>query len=320
MQSRAQSLSSSAYKAEYISALEKYHEALGIKDSQTAPLSKLAEDQSLAIVTGQQLGVYGGPLFTVFKTMTAILLARKYEKELGRPVVPVFWMADEDHDFEEIAWTGMIGRNDYHKILLTQEGKGLPVSEEQVTDQIEEFRSKVKEELFDTDFSKTLINQLTSHYASGKSHVEAFAGLINDWFADEGLLIAGSNFKPIKELLASDFSHSITSSKSIYDSIESKSAEIEKEYYRQVMNGDTNLFYLSDKEGRQKIHAEGDNWTAGEKNWLNDELVSEIENSPEKFSPNVFLRPIIQDKLLPTLGYVAGPGELSYYGQMKELY
>jgi bacillithiol biosynthesis cysteine-adding enzyme BshC len=196
----------------------------------------------------------------------------------------------------------------------------LPVSEEVVNEQIEEFREAVKEELFDTDFSEGLINQLNEHYKSGKSHAEAFAGLINAWFAEEGLLIAGSNFEAAKKLLADEFSSSITHSKSIYDSIERKSSELEQDYHRQVMNGDSNLFYLSEEEGRVKIHSSGNSWIAGLKSWSEKELVHEIESHPEKFSPNVFLRPVIQDKLLPTLGYVAGPGELAYYGQMKDLY
>ncbi|MAL16317.1 MAG: bacillithiol biosynthesis cysteine-adding enzyme BshC [Balneola sp.] len=320
MEKRASSLESSVYKTNYISALAKYHEALGIEDSQRDQLDKLSKKNALVIVTGQQLGVYGGPLFTVFKTMTAILLARKYEEELGRPVIPVFWLADEDHDFEEIAWTGIVGRNDFSKISLNQQGKEIPVSEELVTDQIEEFKSKVKEELFDTDFSEALLAQLNTHYKTGNTHAQAFAGLINSWFAGEGLLIAGSNFEPIKKLIAPEFITSISQSDSIFESLESKSTELEKDYHRQVMNGDSNLFYLSEDAGRIKIHHSNGRWSAGELDWTEQELLQLIESNPERFSPNVFLRPIIQDKLLPTLGYVAGPGELAYYGQMKELY
>jgi len=320
MENRARTLHSSVYKTEYISALEEYHKALGIKNSQQDQLNKLSKEDALVVVTGQQLGVYGGPLFTVFKTMTAILLARKYEEKLGRPVVPVFWLADEDHDFEEIAWTGIIGRKDFNKISLNQEGKGLPVSEEIVTDQIEEFKAKVKNELFDTDFSDSLLAQLNAHYKSGNTHAQAFAGLINSWFAEEGLLIAGSNFEPIKKLIGPEFSKSISQADSIHGSLERKSAELEKEYHRQVMNGDSNLFYLSEEEGRIKIHHDKGTWSAGDLDWTKDGLLQKIESNPERFSPNVFLRPIIQDKLLPTLGYVAGPGELAYYGQMKELY
>ncbi len=316
---RSRSLSGATHKDDYISALHEYHQELGIAESQKEQRDKLALDDSLVVVTGQQLGVFGGPMFTIYKTITAILLARKYEKELGRPVVPVFWLADEDHDFNEIAWTGITGRNDFYKIQLEQEGNEIPVSEELITEQITSFKNKVKEELFDTDFSEALWEQLNRHYTKGNTHAQAFAGLINEWFSREGLLIAGSNFGSIKKLLSDEFRQSIDEAQGIFEAIETKSSELEQYYHRQVMNGDTNLFYLTSK-GRIKIHRNGKDWTAGDTQWTKAELLDEITDSPDRFSPNVFMRPVIQDKLLPTLGYVAGPGELAYYGQMRSFY
>ncbi|MDR9419689.1 bacillithiol biosynthesis cysteine-adding enzyme BshC [Gracilimonas sp.] len=304
----------------YIPALKAYHEELGIADAQAKALKKLGEEGALAVVTGQQLGMYGGPMFTIYKTMTAILLACKYEQLLDRPVVPVFWLADEDHDFEEIAWTGILGREDFHKINFEAEGKNIPVSEELLGDQIHAFKEKVKEELFETDFTDNLWDQLDTHYQKGKTLAQAFAGLMNEWFAEEGLLIAGSNTAVIKELVMQDFKKSISKAESIYDAIENQSSALEQSFHRQVMNGDSNLFYLSEEEGRTKIHQAEEGWGAGETEWKESDLLAEIEDHPEKFSPNVFLRPVIQDKLLPTLGYVAGPGEIAYYGQMKNLY
>ncbi|HET8866364.1 MAG TPA: bacillithiol biosynthesis cysteine-adding enzyme BshC [Gracilimonas sp.] len=317
---RAGSIPKTTQKEQYIQALSEYHKVLGISEDQKDALEKLSQDNALAIVTGQQLGVYGGPLFTIYKTMTAILLSRKYEKELGQPVVPVFWLADEDHDFEEIAWAGITGRNDFNKIKLDQQGKGIPVSEEEIGSEIQAFKAEVKEELFDTDFTESLWRLLDKHYKQGNTHAQAFAGLINEWFSNEGILIAGSNYKPIKDVIASTFNRSVKNSDAIYQAIETKSSELEEIFHRQVMNGDSNLFYLSEKEGRIKIHRDEETWTAGSISWSKSELLDEIDHHPEKFSPNVFLRPIIQDKLLPTLGYVAGPGELAYYGQMNSMY
>lgn len=307
-------------KDKLIPVIKEYHEELGISEDQKSQLEKFAKKDCLVIVTGQQLGVFGGPLFTIYKTMTAILLAKKYEKSLGRPVVPVFWLADEDHDFEEIAWSGITGRDDFTKIKLEQEGSGIPVSDEKISSDIHSFKQKVKEELFDTDFSEALWEMLNSLYKEGNTFIQAFAGLINEWFAQEGVLIVGSNFTPIKKLVTETFKTSISKSEEIFEAIESKSLELEKLYHRQVMNGDSNLFYLSPRNERLKIHKNDKGWVADSFTWSNDELLKEIKDQPERFSPNVFLRPIIQDKLLPTLAYVAGPGELAYYGQMKLLY
>ncbi|SMO34496.1 bacillithiol biosynthesis cysteine-adding enzyme BshC [Gracilimonas mengyeensis] len=319
VQQRAEKQGKAAYQDDYSKAIGDYHEELGIMEAQEAQRKKLAEEKALAIVTGQQLGIYGGPMFTIYKTLTVIALARYWEQKLNRPVVPVFWLADEDHDFEEIAWTGITGRDDFNKILFDKEGNGEPVANQLVTDQIEGFREKVKEELFDTDFTDSLWEQLNQHYTADKTHAQAFAGLMNDWFADEGLLIAGSNFPEIKHLLAPEFKKSIEQASGLYEAIEQKSSELEKDFHRQVMNGDSNLFYLND-QSRLKINKDNERWVAGDHSWSTEDLLEEIESNPERFSPNVFLRPVIQDKLLPTLGYVAGPGEIAYYGQMKSLY
>tara|TARA_R110000868_G_scaffold37111_1_gene131262 strand:- start:479 stop:2089 length:1611 start_codon:yes stop_codon:yes gene_type:complete len=320
VKTKADTIDKSENKKEFIKGLDEYHRYLGISKDQKRQLSKFSEEDSLVIVTGQQLGVYGGPLFTVYKTITTILLARKWEKELGKPVVPVFWLADEDHDFEEIASIGIPDYDAFRSIGLKQESNGQPVSVQQIQATIKEFTQNVKSGLPETDFTDALFTMLEEYYSEGKSHVQAFAQLINSWFAGEGLLIVGSNFEPIKRLLAETFSKSISKSDEIFKSLNLKSVELDKEFHRQVVVSESNLFYLDPSQGRLKLEKNNDTWIAGSLTLSEEKLVSMIEKNPENFSPNVFLRPVIQDKLLPTLGYVAGPGELSYYGQMKNLY
>ncbi|MEQ9310400.1 MAG: bacillithiol biosynthesis cysteine-adding enzyme BshC [Balneolaceae bacterium] len=317
---KAESLNSTKSKKEFVTALSEYHQHLEISESQKKQLVKFSNDDSLVIVTGQQLGVFGGPLYTVYKTITTILLARKWEKQLGKPVIPVFWLADEDHDFEEIASVGIPNYDEFKSVSLIQEGNGHPVSVQQIKDTIKEFCDSVKSELPDTDFTDTLFEELENFYREGTTHVQAFAKLIDSWFSEEGLLIVGSNFDPIKKLLINTFSTSITKNQEIFDALDKKSEQIEEDYHRQVIVGDSNLFFIDDEHGRVKLEKSNNDWKAGKLTFSEKKLVEMIEANPQNFSPNVFLRPIIQDKLLPTLGYVAGPGELSYYGQMKDLY
>lgn len=320
VQQKAKRVSGFVERETLIDALNNFHSELGISSGQTAQIKKLSQKNALAVVTGQQLGMYGGPVFTIYKTLTTIILARKYEQELNVPVVPVFWMADEDHDFEEIAWSGILGRQDFIKVQLNQEETNTPVAFVKLDGSLEKFRKEVKDEMFETDFSEHLWNILDRHYQAGKTHGEAFAGFINELFADEGLLIAGSNHKNLKQLVANDLAKSISSADEVYEAIESKSTELESLFHRQVMNGDSNLFYLNQSLERIKIHRKDEQWTAEDQKWTTEELVKLVQDSPERFSPNVFLRPVIQDRLFPTLGYVAGPGELAYYGQMRSLY
>lgn len=320
VQEKVERIKSTFKKTQFIEALKSYHLHLGIAEEQANQVSRFSEEESLVVVTGQQLGVYGGPLFTIYKTITTILLARKWEKKLGKTVVPVFWLADEDHDFEEIASIGIPDYDLFKSIELAQKGNGLPVSVQEIQATIKEFHSSIKQELPDTDFSDQLFVELEKYYAEGKTHVQAFAQLMNSWFSNEGLLIVGSNFKPIKNLVGDVFSDSITNATTIFELLEKKSALIEEKFHRQVIVGESNLFYIDPDKGRIKIEKIGLDWKVGSLILSEEKLIELINAQPSNFSPNVFLRPIIQDKLLPTIGYVAGPGELAYYGQMKSLY
>lgn len=320
VKSKADRVTQPVHKKEFADALNEFHTYLGISEAQQPQLQKFAKEDSLVIVTGQQLGVYGGPLFTIYKTITTILLARKWEKKLNKPVIPVFWLADEDHDFEEIASVGIPDYEEFKKISLKEEGDGRPVSVQDIKNTIKEFETELREELPGTDFTEQLFSSLNEFYKEGQTHVQAFAQLMNFWFADEGLLIVGSNFEPIKKLSKDVFKTSVSESESIFKALESKSKVLENEYHRQVIVGDSNLFYLDESEGRVKIEKSNNDWISGNLTLSEEKLLSLIEANPQNFSPNVFLRPVLQDALLPTLGYVAGPGELAYYGQMRDLY
>ena len=320
VKSKAERVIQPKNKGDFVDALKEFHAHLGISEAQQKQLQKFAKEDSLVIVTGQQLGVYGGPLFTIYKTITTILLARKWEKKLNKPVIPVFWLADEDHDFEEIASIGIPDYEEFKKVGLGEEGDGHPVSVQGIKETIKKFADEVREELPDTDFTEQLFSSLNDFYKEGQTHIQAFAQLMNFWFSEQGLLIVGSNFEPIKRLGAEVFKTSVSKTESVFQALESKSEALENEYHRQVIVGDSNLFYLDPNKGRVKLERSNDEWVSGNLTFSEEKLLSTIETNPQNFSPNVFLRPVLQDALLPTLGYVAGPGELAYYGQMKDLY
>lgn len=305
-------------RTEFCDALQKFHAHLEI--DQSIQLKKISENDSLAIVTGQQLGIYGGPIFTIYKTITSILLAREWENKLNRPVVPVFWLADEDHDFEEISWFGIPGNDKFKKVVYNGSSNGELVSDIDLNSELENFKKELKTELFDTDFSEKLWTLFNDCFKEGVTFRKAFALMMDKLFGKYGLLIVGSNFKEIKEVIASTFESSVTKNSEINSSIQNSSEKISKNYHQQVVLGDTNLFFIDDDKKRLKIEKRDDSWIADSNSWSENQLISLIRSKPEKFSPNVFLRPIIQDKLLPTLGYVAGPGEVAYYAQMKEIY
>ena len=317
---KANSISGYDNRVQVVEALKEFHTELGIQEEQIPQLEKFSNQDSLVFVTGQQLGIYGGPLFTVYKTITTIILARKWEEKLGRPVVPVFWLADEDHDFDEIASVGIPGYEDFNNIRIEQEGKGKPVSDEKFTPALSDLNESLKELLPETDFSEALWTQLTDSFADGKTYVQAFAQLMSAWFSKHGVLFVGSNFKPLKEILKDTIKTSITNRKEIHETLVSQSDAIAQQFHSQVVVGNTNLFYIDDTGARQKMDEVDGVWKVAGMSFSEEKLLQIVEKHPERFSPNVFLRPVMQDKLLPTVGYVAGPGELAYYGQMKMYY
>ncbi|MCC5913923.1 MAG: bacillithiol biosynthesis cysteine-adding enzyme BshC [Balneolaceae bacterium] len=286
----------------------------------------LAEPESLVVATGQQSTLLGGPFFTVYKAMTAIILSERYRKVLDLPVVPVFWLADEDHDYEEVASLTIKNRNHVFETGLS-EIDGVPrVSEVAIDSEVTELKQKVRESLPDTDFSDELWSLINRWYKGGETITSSFAGLMNDLFGKYGLVIAGSNSDEIKELVKPVIQKSISDADSIQNALEQQSKKLEESGYgRQVVVQSSNLFYIDEDGDRLKLNREGEKWHAdrvdgSRLHFTSAELISEADQIPNRFSPNVFLRPVIQDRLLPVLAYVGGPGEIAYYAQMKQLY
>ncbi len=285
-------------------------------------IDRLKQPDSITVVTGQQLGIYGGALFTVLKIITTIHLAKDLEEELGRPVIPVFWLADEDHDYEEIRSIALLRRDDLKKVSLPDvEGNLPPIAKMDLPSGLKDLREEIRNILIDTDFSDDLWALLDGSYKEGRSFEQAFGDLAGQLFSKHGLVLAGSNNEMIKKNSKEILKEAISKAGCMRDELDRQTAKISSDFHQQVTLYDSNLFYLESGNGRVKIKRNGDGWsTETGREWSTHELLEEIDDSPYHFSPNVFLRPIVQDHFLPTLGYVAGPGELAYYGQMKTYY
>lgn len=304
-----------------VEALLKFNRQLGAGPQATAQLERLRAPNSLVVVTGQQLTLYGGPLFTVYKTITTLLYARRWEKLLQRPVIPVFWLADEDHDFPEASELGLIVNDTFEQLSL-QDGSGLPVGRESFGETYARFEKSFFEKLPLSDFSDKIRVLLTRHYREGATFRSAFGGLLLDLFEKHGLVLAGSDDSSIKSLISQPLRAAADNPEGLSEALESQSVALEDAgFSRQALVQPSNLFYIDPDGSRQKLDLEEDVWSNGNgKVWNREEFRQAVEANPERFSPNVFLRPILQDQLLPTLAYVCGPGELAYYAQMKQAY
>lgn len=305
-----------------VDILSAFNKQFGVDRPALHNIERLKQKDALVIVTGQQLGIYGGPLYTILKTISVIHLAQKLEKQFDCPVIPIFWLADEDHDYDEVRSLSIPDDEEVKSFELPAKSNHLAaVAEMELPNEIEDLRNNLKDSLPNTDFSDRLWSLLDGCFKPGRTFFDAFGCLITKLFSKHGLVLAGSNHKEIKQLTSRVLKNSIAKADTIREALEEQSNNIARDFHQQVTLYDSNLFYLDENEGRTKISRNGDGWkTDTGREWQTDQLLKDIETAPQKFSPNVFLRPVLQDAFLPTLGYVAGPGEIAYYGQMKEMY
>lgn len=304
--------------------LRDYNAQFGTYPHIEKSIKKLEEEDGLVVVTGQQLTIFGGPLFTVYKIATAIRKAREIEETYNRPVVPVFWLADEDHDYEEAAEFNLPAGEDIRRFFYDKpDNLDARVHEIPFDNRVDALIREIAESQFKTEFSPQVWDLLRKGYSSGKTFGYAFGTLIMNLFAEEGLILCGSNHRWAKEVTRDIFTESVSRKDAIYEALTRQTEALEKEGYSgQVQVQKSNLFLIDEKGNRNKLSAEDGHWVEENsgRTYSDSELTARIAESPEKFSPNVFLRPILQSRLLPDVVYVAGPGEVAYYAQLKPLY
>jgi bacillithiol synthase len=324
LKSKISRLSFSGDRTAMVQLLRDFNSRFNASQKTMENIERLGEDKVYTVVTGQQLTLYGGPLFTIYKILTAIQISQSYEKKFNIKLVPVFWLADEDHDFDEIAALGIPASDHIAKLRYeTEKREHKRVAEIELDEGFNQFKSDLNNLLSETDFSDTLWGLLDSFYKPGQKISDAFGSLVMKLFGKYGLVLAGSNSAQIKKLTSKVLICSVQQSDSILKTLKKTSDRLSEEGYpTQVLIQESNLFWIDDQGNRIKIHKEEGSWFTDDKTqqWTGDEIIENIKQSPNKFSPNVFLRPVLQDFLLPTFAYVGGPGEIAYYAQMKEFY
>jgi bacillithiol synthase len=290
-------------------------------------IKKLSDKKTLAIVTGQQLGIVGGPLYTFYKIITTIKLSRFLsERYDDYNFVPVFWLEADDHDFNEVRSVKII--DDGNSILtigykeeIAEDDLKQSVGLINLDGSINEFFDKLNSSIKETEFKSVIFDRLKNFYKEGKSFKKAFSDLVFNYFDEYGLLIFDPQDSEVKKLLKPIFKKEITDFRIHTEQLVQVSATLEELYHAQVKVKPVNLFLRVD-EGRYSIEPVENEYRLRRKrkSFTQEQLLELLENEPDKFSPNVLLRPICQDYLFPTAFYVAGPSEISYFAQIKPLY
>lgn len=289
-----------------------------------AAAARLADPSAVAIVTGQQAGLFGGPLYTLLKTVTAIQLARRIEREHGVPAVPVFWVDAEDHDWEEVRECSVLDAEMRHvRIALSDlPGAGsIPVARIALDSSIADALASLRAALAPTEFTHELLASLEQAYRPGRGMAEAFARWIEGVFDGHGLVVFDAADPAAKRLAADVFAreleHPGRTSRLAYEAGERMRA-LGHEPQVTPSEGAPAIFKLTPQ--RRPVRWDDGVYTVDSARSEPAALVREAGEHPERFSPNVLLRPIVQDCLFPTVGYVAGPSELAYLAQLKEVY
>lgn len=301
--------------------LSRQNKALGASEKTLESLAKF-EAGALAAVTGQQVGLFGGPLFTVFKVLSAVRLAQEATSQ-GVPTVPVFWLATADHDLPEVnhAFFAAPDGTPERIATSTQGTLGAPVGGIHFTEEIVAATEQAANLLGVADAA----DWLREAYRPGQTFGGAFATFYAQVFASLGVLFIDPNDAELQRLASPVYTAAVNSAGDLNDALLARGRELTRAGYHEqvkVTPSSTTLFLLHNG-ARTVIHrsrTNADLFEVGGEKVSRAVLLDQIASNPEAFSPNALLRPVVQDSLLPTLAYVGGPAEVAYFAQSAVLY
>ena len=289
-----------------------------------AATDRLHDPRTVAIVTGQQAGLFGGPLFTLLKALTTIRLADQISQQYDVPAVAVFWIDAEDHDWEEVRSCGVLDAElQRREISLPPRAGGneTPAGAVRLDASIETAIDELASVLTSSEFSQSLLADLRATYCPGARFVEAFGRWLEALLGRQGLIVFDGSDPVAKPLASRIFDHELRSPGRTSElAAASGAALVASGYHAQVtpQPDSVALFHLDGV--RRPIRLKPDGFAVGDTSLAADVLVGEATAKPARFSPNVLLRPVVQDTLFPTVCYVAGPNELAYLAQLKGIY
>lgn len=318
---------SNDYKREQLAViLKEQNQKYGCDGQTLGNINKLVQDQAYAVVTGQQVGLFSGPLYTIYKALTAIKLAEHLNKNGKGCFVPIFWLASDDHDFVEINHIKLLDNNNRIEEVHYQSHSSnikIPASKILLTPEIPKCIQHLIDLTHDSEFKQEIISHLSEAYKPGRSFAEAFAKWMTRLFKSYGLIFIDACHPGLKELGENVFHNEIVENSPSTERAIETSKKLKKNKYDsqiQLHNGILNVFFA--EQERQTIQLkDGDYHIKGtHQSYKRNELLSLLEKKPHIFSPNVLLRPIYQDTLLPTVAYIGGPAEIAYFAQMKGVY
>ena len=274
-----------------------------------------------AVVTGQQVALFGGPLMTLMKAATAIHLAEEATRA-GHPHVPVFWLATEDHDFDEVNQATFLCGNDITTLRLPHHpAPGKPVGNLPFGDAILPLVEELRRCLGENEITELI----AALYTPAATFASAFAALLTRIFSRHGLIVIDAASRPFHALAHPTLLAALQNADELHAALLERAQALQQAgYHAQVMVGKLSspLFLTDANTGvRTALKKSGaDQWSAGPVHYTTADLIRILDTAPERLSPNALLRPVVQDTLLPTSAYIGGPAEVAYFAQSQVVY
>lgn len=300
-----------------------YNRGVGSSEKTLENIRHLGNKQTLVVVSGQQPGLFTGPLYTIYKAITAIKLAQHLGKRYDRPIVPVFWIATEDHDFAEVDHCKILDRqNNLVSINLSYDSKyknqavGLfPISD---TSPLETLKSCLPE----TDFTAGVLELIGSTQAESENLGEWFARIMAHLFYQHGLVLFDCN-QPVIRSLGAPLMEKAIENPLIPSKLVNKAGEVLQQagYKKQITRSPENCaFFLFEDGYRCRVTFDGSKFRTTYAEYSPDEIKTLLKTSPERFSTGVVMRPVMSEYLFKSVISIGGPGEIGYFAQLKDVY
>jgi len=308
-----------ARRAEVAAVLRQQNELLGAAPATFANLSRF-EKGAVAVVSGQQVGLFSGPGYAVYKAIAAVRIAKDLTEQ-GVDAVPVFWMATEDHDLDEVRRTTFFNDGKLIEFELPQgAGNGAPVGRVPLGTEVEALQQAAVTSLGGEQGE--LATLLHECYRAEETYGSGFGKLFARLLKHAGLILLDPLDLRLHRLAQPLFSRAVEERDAIDEALLQRDKQLEQAGYApqvKVTSRSTVLFHIS-RDGRQVITDGEGRFQSGERTWNKQELLDAVRSEPENFSPNALFRPVVQDFLLPTVAYIGGPSEISYFAQSEVLY
>ncbi|UHA74135.1 bacillithiol biosynthesis cysteine-adding enzyme BshC [Paenibacillus sp. 481] len=316
-----------ADRASLVETLRNYNKVYNDHPRVMQSLDRLANEEAVVVVGGQQGGLFTGPLLVVHKAISIIRMAQEAEEKLGRPVIPVFWIAGEDHDYDEVNHAYLLSAEPALQRVRLEKPTELraPVSRIKLTESDwEQVLTAAEEWLPATEFKPDLMERMRQTARRSTSLTDAFAHMLSDWFGPYGLVLLDSDDPALRRLEKPMFQSLIQGNECLEQALLASEQDIAAQGFAiQAERGrnSANLFVVHEGE-RRLLYKEGDLFQdrSGTVSWDKEQLLLHLDQHPEQFSNNVLTRPLMQEYLFPVLATVLGPGELAYWAQTKRAF